>query len=182
MAVLRIRKYGDPILRQKARTLEAFDGDLQKHAADMIETMQAASGIGLAANQVGLSEALCVVDLGLVETGAQPRAFINPAVVETKGNLTPHEEGCLSIPDVTDMVDRPERIRIKYQELDGTPREQEFEGMIARVLQHEIDHLNGLFFVDRLSPLHRRLHRKKLKEIAEQAQLELLEEKKKRTP
>lgn len=181
MAVLRIRKYGDPILRQKARTVEKFDDKLRKSAADMIETMQAASGIGLAANQVGFAEALCVVDVGLVDNAAKPQAFVNPVILETGGNIVPHEEGCLSIPDVTDEVDRPERIRIQFHDLEGAPHEQEFEGMVARVLQHEIDHLNGVFFVDRLSPLRRRFHNKKLKEIAAQAQLELLEEKKKKS-
>jgi peptide deformylase len=180
MAVLHIRKYGDPILRQKTKTVEHFDQQLQKNAADMIETMQAASGIGLAANQVGLDVALCVVDLGLVDESAKPRAFVNPVVLGTKGNSTPHEEGCLSIPEVTDQVDRPERVRLKFQDLDGSPHEQDFEGMIARVLQHEIDHLNGLFFIDRLSPVRRQFHNKKLKEIAAQTQIELLEEKKKK--
>ena len=180
MAVLRIRKYGDPILRQKAKTIEVFDERLRTFAADMIETMQAASGIGLAANQVGLFEALCVVDMGLVDEGAQTRAFVNPAMVQADKKTAPHEDGCLSIPEVTDQVERPERIRVTYQDLAGVPQEQEFEGMIARVLQHEIDHLNGIFFVDRLSPVRRQFHHKKLKEIAAQAQIELLEEKKKK--
>jgi peptide deformylase len=180
MSVLHIRKYGDPILRQKAKSLEHFDQQLQNNAADMIETMQAASGIGLAANQVGLEGALCVVDLGLVDEGAKPRAFVNPVILETKGNILPHEEGCLSIPDVSDQVDRPERIRLRFQDLDGTPQEQEFEGMIARVLQHEVDHLNGIFFIDRLSPVRRQFHNKKLRELAAQTQIELLEERKRK--
>lgn len=180
MAVLHIRKYGDPILRQKAKALEHFDQQLRKTAADMIETMQAASGIGLAANQIGQAGALCVVDLGLVEEGAQPRAFANPVILDTQGGSLPHEEGCLSIPEVTDQVERPERIRIKFQDLDGATHEQEFEGMIARVLQHEIDHLNGVFFTDRLSPVRKQFHNKKLREIAAQTQIELLEEKKKK--
>ncbi len=180
MAVLRIRKYGDPRLRQKTKTVAAFNEELQQITADMIETMQAASGIGLAANQVGLPYALCVADFGLVKEGEKPRVFINPEILETPGSMAPHEEGCLSIPDLTDQVDRPERARLRFQDLDGTIHEQEFEGLIARVLQHEIDHLNGVFFVDRLSPVRRQFHHKKLKEIAAQAQIELLEEKKKK--
>lgn len=183
MAVLKIRKYGDPILRQKSAQQNTFDEALQQQAADMIETMREAKGIGLAANQVGMSNALCVVEIGLVIEGAEPRAFVNPIISETMGEKVSYEEGCLSIPEVNDDVERPDRVRVQFQDLQGASHEEEFEGMLARVLQHEIDHLNGVFFVDRLGPLRRKLLNKRLKELAEQTLLELAEEKKsKRKP
>jgi len=176
MAVLPIRKYGDPILRQKAAPSPAGEPRLRQLAADMIETMQAASGIGLAANQVGSREALCVVEVGLIEEGAAPRAFVNPEVVQTSGKMLTMEEGCLSIPEIEAEVDRHERIRVRFVDLEGSQHEEEFEGLYARVLQHEIDHLNGVFFVDRLSPLKRRLLSKKLQALAEQTRLEMVAE------
>lgn len=173
MAVQPIRKYGDPVLRKKAVKVTGFDSVLQQAAADMIETMQAAKGIGLAANQVGLTHALCVVDIGLVTEGAPPQAFVNPVVLQENGKDVSYEEGCLSIPDINEEVMRKERVVISYQDLSGVAHEQEFEGMLARVLLHEIDHLNGVFFVDRLSPLKRKLLSKKLKAIAEEAMQDL---------
>jgi peptide deformylase len=173
MAVRPIRKYGDPILRKKAIKVEAFDPALEQVAADMIETMQTAKGVGLAANQIGLTHALCVVDVGLITEGAAPQAFVNPVVLQESGKDVSYEEGCLSIPEVNEEVMRKERVVISYQDLAGDAHEQEYEGMLARVLQHEIDHLNGVFFVDRLSPLKRKLLNKKLKAIAEEAMLDL---------
>jgi len=171
MAVWPIRKYGDPILRKKAVKVEKFDVALQQVAADMIETMQAAKGVGLAANQIGITHALCVVDVGLIEKneGALPQAFANPVILQESGKEVPYEEGCLSIPDINEDVIRKEHIRLRYQNLAGEVREQEFDGTFARVLQHEVDHLNGVFFVDRLSSLKRKLLSKKLKAIAEEA-------------
>ncbi len=176
MAVLPIRKYGDPILRQKAVPSPAGAARLRQLAADMIETMQAASGIGLAANQVGFGDALCVVEVGLIEEGAAPRAFVNPEVVQTSSKMLTMEEGCLSIPEIEAEVDRHERIRVRFVDLEGSQHEEEFEGLFARVLQHEIDHLNGVFFVDRLSPLKRRLLNKRLQALAEQTRLEMVAE------
>ena len=175
MAVWPIRKYGDPILRKKATKVEAFDASLQQIAADMIETMQAAKGIGLAANQIGLSQSLCVVDVGLVTEGAPPQAFVNPVIVKEMGKETAYEEGCLSIPDINEDVMRKERVLVRYQDLTGVPQEQECDGTLARVLLHEVDHLNGIFFVDHLSTLKRKLLSKKLKAIAEEAAAEALE-------
>jgi len=175
MAVLPIRKYGDPLLRKKAIKVDAFDASIQQVAADMIETMQAAKGIGLAANQIGLTHALCVVDVGLVTEGAPPQAFVNPVIVKEMGKETAYEEGCLSIPDINEDVMRKERVYVRYQDLTGAPHEQECDGTLARVLLHEIDHLNGIFFVDRLSTLRRKLLNKKLKAIAEEAAAEARE-------
>jgi peptide deformylase len=173
MAVRPIRKYGDPILRKKTVKVTAFDAELQSAAADMIETMQAAKGIGLAANQIGLPYALCVVDIGLITEGAQPQAFVNAVILQESGKEVSYEEGCLSIPDINEDVMRKENVRIQYQDLTGAMHEQEFDGMLSRVLQHEIDHLNGVFFIDRLSSLKRKLLSKKLKAIAAEAMQEL---------
>jgi peptide deformylase len=173
MAVRPIRKYGDPLLRKKALKLGSFDTELQSVAAEMIETMQAAKGIGLAANQIGRTESLCVIDIGLINEGAQPQAFVNPVVLEESGKDVSYEEGCLSIPEINEDVVRKEKIRVQYQDLTGAVHEQECDGMLSRVLQHEIDHLNGVFFVDRLSSLKRKLLNKKLKAIAEEALKEL---------
>jgi len=179
MAVWPIRKYGDPILRKKAIKVEAFDPALQQVAADMIETMQAAKGVGLAANQIGLTHKLCVVDVGLITEGTPPQAFVNPMLAQELGKEVPYEEGCLSIPDINEDVMRKERVRVRYQDLAGAPHEQECDGTLARVLLHEIDHLNGIFFVDRLSTLRRKLLNKKLKALAEEAAAETLARNKK---
>ena len=173
MAARPIRKYGDPILRKKAAKVTAFDAALHSAAADMIETMQAAKGIGLAANQIGLTHALCVVDIGLITEGAQPQAFVNPLILQESGKEVSYEEGCLSIPDINEDVLRKEIVRVQYQDLTGVVHEQEYDGTLSRVLQHEIDHLNGVFFVDRLGSLKRKLLSKKLKAIAEEAVKEL---------
>ncbi len=175
MAVWPIRKYGDPILRKKAVKVESFGEPFQQVAADMIETMQAAKGVGLAANQIGLTHALCVVDVGLIDEGAPPKAFVNPVILQENGKEVPYEEGCLSIPEINEEVMRKERAVVRYQDLTGAVHEQECDGMLARVLQHEIDHLNGVFFVDRLSALRRKLLSKKLKAIAEEAAAEARE-------
>ena len=168
MSFLGIRHYGDPILRQKALPQKSFDDSLKKQAEDMIETMQAMDGIGLAANQVGFSNAICVVDIGIIEEGVLPEAFVNPEILEEMGDTVSMDEGCLSIPDITDDVKRKEKIRIRFQNLDGKEYNEEYSGMLARVLMHEVDHLNGIFFIDRLSPMRRKMLDKKLKTLAEQ--------------
>jgi peptide deformylase len=175
MAIWPIRKYGDPILRKKAIKVESFDEPFQQVAADMIETMQAAKGVGLAANQIGLTHALCVVDIGLINEGEAPKAFVNPVILQENGKEVPYEEGCLSIPEINEEVMRKERVLVRYHDLTGAIHEQECDGMLARVLQHEIDHLNGVFFVDRLSAFKRKMLSKKLKAIAEEAAAEARE-------
>jgi peptide deformylase len=169
-----IRKYGNPILRRKATTITRFNAELPTLAADMIETMQAAKGIGLAANQIGFPQALCVVDVGLITEGASPQAFVNPVILRETGKAVSYEEGCLSIPEITEEVLRKERIFVHYQDLTGGVHEQECDGMLARVLQHEIDHLNGMLFIDRISALRRSLLNRKLKAIAEEARQDIV--------
>jgi len=195
MALQPIRKYGDPILRKKATPVQDFGAALQQLFVDMVDTMQAAHGVGLAANQIGRTESMCVVDQGLIEESAsnsadsalvrvaEPvRAFVNPRLLEESREGSELEEGCLSIPDIHEQVTRKLQIRVCYQDLEGKAYEEVFHDMMARVLQHEIDHLNGIFFVDRLSPMRRKLLSKKLKAIAEEAQREALERKQQRAP
>jgi peptide deformylase len=159
----------------------------------MVDTMQAAHGVGLAANQIGRTESMCVIDQGLIEESASKsdgsssvrqaeavRAFVNPRLLEESREENELEEGCLSIPDIHEQVTRKLQIRVRYQDLGGKEHEEVFHDMIARVLQHEIDHLNGIFFVDRLSSMRRKLLSKKLKAIAEEAQQEALERKQQR--
>lgn len=165
MAVSPIVVYGHPALRGKARAIETIDESVRKLARDMIETMEAAEGIGLAAPQVGETVAMCVVDHGMIEEGEAPRAYLNPVIVEDGSETSTLEEGCLSIPDIREDVTRPEAIRFQYMTLDGVSHEEEIDGMLARVLQHEIDHLNGVLFVDRISPLKRKLLSNRLKKM-----------------
>ncbi len=174
MALLEIIKYGDPVLRQEAAPVEQFDDELFELVDDMIETMQAANGIGLAAPQVNVSKALCVVDVGLIEEGREPQAFVNPEILEEFGDKAVREEGCLSIPDISEDVERIEGVRVRYQDLSGETHEIQVNELFARVLQHEIDHLNGVFFTDRLSALKRKLLSKKLRKIAAEAKEERL--------
>lgn len=152
MSVLPIRKYGDPVLREPARLVEKIDDELQLLIDDMIDTMYAAPGVGLAANQVGVPLRLMVIDLTVGEEPGQVHVFINPEITATEGEIT-EEEGCLSIPDFVEIVTRPEKLTVRYLERDGTEREMEAEGLMARAICHEIDHLDGTLFVDYLRGL-----------------------------
>lgn len=172
MSILRIRKYGDPVLRMRAKRISEISEEVRELMEDMVDTMQNAEGVGLAAPQVGESLRLFVVDLGIIRDGAEPRAFLNPEILSADGE-SKVEEGCLSIPEVTEEVVRPERITVRYTTIDGETREEECDGMLARVIQHEIDHLNGVFFVDRIGAMKRQLLDKRLRKIAEEARAEM---------
>ena len=172
--VLPIYVYGHDALREETDPVEENTEALQKLIDNMIETMHNAAGIGLAAPQVGRSERLFVVDLTpmadeIAEAGeslpSQPMVVINPEIVEESDDTAEMEEGCLSIPEVREAVTRPERVRMQY--LDRRLREQEVQagGMLARVLQHERDHLDGILFTDYLSSFRKRLLRRPLREM-----------------
>lgn len=165
MAVRDIITYGHPILRMKSRPIEKVDDSIRQLVEDMIDTMFAAEGIGLAAPQVAESISLCIVNMGMIKEGEAPKAFINPEILDEQGSST-MEEGCLSIPEIREEVTRAESIRIRYQDLEGVKHEEECHDMLARVLQHEIDHLNGVLFIDRITPIRRKLLTKRLKAIA----------------
>jgi len=171
MALRYIVKYGHPALRMKARQIETISASIRELAEDMIETMEVAEGIGLAAPQIAESKTLLVINAGLIEEDAPAKVYINPVILAEAGSIS-MEEGCLSIPDIREDVIRPEMIKIKYLDLEGGQHEEEYNGMLARVLQHEVDHLNGLLFVDRISQIKRKLLSKKLKAIATQSKEE----------
>ena len=149
MSVLAIRKYGDDVLRLPAVPVGEIDGALQKLIDDMIDTMYAAPGVGLAANQVGVAKRLMVIDLSVGKRPDECHVFINPEIIESEGEIT-EEEGCLSIPDFVEVVTRPERVKLRYLDRNGETREMWGDGLMARAMCHEIDHLNGTLFVDHL--------------------------------
>jgi peptide deformylase len=165
MAVREILIIGHPMLVKKAEPVERVDADILRLAGDMVETLHAAPGIGLAAPQVGVSKRLIVVDLSVGENQDDLIVLVNPEIVGKEGEVT-CEEGCLSVPDIREKVARPYRVTVKGFDLDGQTVEIDAEDLLARVLCHEIDHLDGILFVEKLSPLKRKLIRKKLKKTA----------------
>ena len=165
MAILPIRKYGDDVLRVPTEPVAEIDASLHTLIEDMIETMYAAPGVGLAANQVGVSKRLMVIDLSVGKRPADCHVFINPEIVETEGEIT-EEEGCLSIPDFVEVVTRPERVRLRYLDRNGEQREMWGEGLMARAMCHEIDHLDGTLFVDHLRGFKKDRILKKIAKLA----------------
>lgn len=160
--------YGDPVLKKVAEDFKEGE-DLKALIADMYETMYNASGVGLAAPQIGLSKRIFVIDTGAfeeTETEAVKRAFINPEILEETGEEWGYEEGCLSIPGIRAVVERPETVHIRYYDENWKLHEEAFDGMTARVIQHEYDHLEGVLFTDYLSPLKKRLYKSKLVNIS----------------
>ncbi len=173
MSVLPIYTYGQQVLKKKAKPIRAADDHLRTFAGDMFETMYNSHGIGLAANQVGALERIIVVDVSDLEElknlpedtpGKSPLALLNPEVISEEGSWT-MEEGCLSIPEIREEVERAERIHVRYRDLDYNERELIADGMLGRVLLHEIDHLNGILFIDRLNLVKRKLLRGRLNKI-----------------
>lgn len=151
MALLDIRVLGDPILRQTTTPVAAITDELRQLADDMLDTMYVARGIGLAAPQVGRIERMAVID---VED--DPFVMFNPRIVRTEGPTEKVEEGCLSIPEVYGDVERPTRVVVRYLDRDGNEMEREADGLLARCMLHEIDHLEGKLFIDYLGPFKRR--------------------------
>lgn len=163
--ILPIRKYGDDVLRVPTQRIESIDEPLHKLIDDMIDTMYAAPGVGLAANQVGVSKQLMIIDLSVGKRPGECHVFINPEIVETEGEIT-EEEGCLSIPDFVEVVTRPERVRLRYLDRNGDTREMWGEGLMARAMCHEIDHLQGTLFVDHLRGFRKDRILKKIARLA----------------
>jgi peptide deformylase len=169
MAILPIRVYGDPVLRRIAKPIGEVTPEVRALAQDMIETMYAEPGIGLAAPQVGVSLRLIVMDPTAGEETDKAFALVNPVIVAKTGEQVVIEEGCLSVPDIRADVTRPERVSVDYTTIDGEPARLEADEMVARIFQHEYDHLDGILFVDRISPVRRQLLKKHLKAIAKTA-------------
>jgi peptide deformylase len=155
MAVRDILIIPDKRLRQVSKPVAKVDAGVRTLVEDMFETMYAAPGIGLAAIQVGEPRRIVTMDLSKKEDEKNPQVFINPELVWTSGDKRTHEEGCLSIPDYYEEVERPAEVRVKYLDLDGKKLEIEAKGLLATCLQHEIDHLNGVLFIDHISKLKR---------------------------
>lgn len=166
MALLQIRHYPDPILSVKGEPVTTFDEELRQLAEDMAETMYAAPGIGLAAPQVGISRRLVVIDCAAKDQAPQLMVMVNPEIIAAEGDCC-EEEGCLSVPDFYAVVARKSRVQVRYQDLDGAEQQVDADGLLAIACQHEIDHLNGILFIDHLSPLKRSMFRKKWQKLQE---------------
>jgi peptide deformylase len=167
MSLLPIIETPDPILRQISTPVEEVTDELRKLIDDMFQTMYAAPGIGLAAIQVGVPKRLLVIDLQEPEEEGgepvrEPLVFINPEILQASDTLQIYSEGCLSVPDMYAEVERPDRIRARWLDRDGKSHEEEIDGLLAICLQHEMDHLEGILFIDHLSRLKRDMIIKKL--------------------
>jgi peptide deformylase len=175
MALRPILIIPDTRLRTKSAKVEKITAETRKLVDDMFETMYDAPGIGLAAIQVGVAQRVVTVDLGKrksedsEEEIKEPRVFINPEIVWSSDDTSTYEEGCLSIPDIHEDVDRPARVRLKFLDLDGKLHEEEADGLYATCIQHEIDHLNGVLFIDHISKLKRDRIVKKFSKAAKKA-------------
>ena len=175
MAIRQIVEVPDPRLRQISSPVEEVTEEIRELVSDMFETMYAAPGIGLAAIQVGVPKRVLVIDLQEpAEEGGEPvrdpHVFINPEILEHSDQDVPYTEGCLSVPDQFAEVDRPDRIRARWLDFDGKVREEEIEGLLATCLQHEMDHLNGVLFIDHLSRLKRDMILKRLTKLRKEQQ------------
>lgn len=167
MAVRTIITYPHPVLRQKAEKITVFDQKLQDLVADMAETMYKAPGVGLAANQIGIARQLVVVDRSTAENERCYITLVNPVISDGEGSVI-DEEGCLSVIECYAKVKRFRKIHVTAQDVHGNPLEFDAEDRYARIIQHEVDHLLGTLFIDRLSPLKRALYKKKLKKILQE--------------
>jgi peptide deformylase len=159
-----IVKFPDPILQQPAEPVTVFDAELRKLVDDMFTSMYDAQGIGLAAPQIGISKRLTVIDLSFQKKPEDKIVLINPEVIEIKGKQV-EEEGCLSLPEIRDRVVRAAEVKVRAQDADGKPIEVEGTELLARAMQHEIDHLDGILFIFRLSRLKRDLQLRKIRKL-----------------
>ncbi|XBQ16481.1 MAG: peptide deformylase [Oceanicaulis sp.] len=169
MAVREILTVPDPRLKLVSRPVEGVDDALRDLMDDMVETMYAADGIGLAAIQVGVDKRVIVMDLS--EDRNDPRYFVNPVITPLTEDLKPYSEGCLSVPDIYDEVERPARVKVEYLDYDGEKREEIAEGLFAVCIQHEMDHLEGIVFIDYLSRLKRERAVKKVQKLVKTRQV-----------
>ena len=162
MALRQILTEPNKILREKSLSVETVDEDLKKLMNDMLETMYAAPGIGLAAIQVGVPKRVIVLDIAPKDEPRNPMFFVNPEIIKKSDNNSTYEEGCLSVPGQFAEIDRPDKCHIKYLDYHGQPKEIKAEGMLATCIQHEMDHLEGILFIDYLSKLKKSMIIKKL--------------------
>ena len=170
MAIRDIIIIPDKRLRLKSEAVKAVDKPLRKLVEDMFATMYAAPGIGLAAIQIGVAQRVVTMDLAKKDDPPQPLVFINPEVIGASAEKSTYEEGCLSIPEYYEEVERPSAVKVKYLDLDGKPQEIEASGLLATCLQHEIDHTNGVLFNDYISKLKRDMVMKRFKKAAKKGE------------
>ncbi|MFZ0195206.1 MAG: peptide deformylase [Pseudolabrys sp.] len=170
MAVRDILIIPDKRLRLKSEAVNAVDKLLRALVNDMFETMYAAPGIGLAAVQIGVPRRVITIDLAKKDEPKEPQVFINPEVIWASDEKATYEEGCLSIPEYYEEVERPKAVKVKFLDLDLKPQEIEAEGLLATCLQHEIDHINGVLFIDHISKLKRDMVMKKFKKAAKKTE------------
>ena len=164
MAIMNIVKYGDPILNNKCRSVTDFS-NIESIIEDMFDSMYEAEGIGLAANQVGLNMNLFIIDVTHTDEVEATHIFINSKITSRSREKSFFQEGCLSLPGIALDVERPEKIELEYQTIDEKWHKHEFEGLLSRAIQHEMDHLNGIFIVDRVSEVEKIKYKKELKTI-----------------
>ena len=169
MALRDILVVPDPTLKLVSKPVDAVDDELRALMDDMLETMYAAPGIGLAAIQVGVPKRVIVMDIARPEEDKAPRFFVNPEIVWASDETVPYEEGCLSVPEIYDEVERPARVKLRYLDYHGKTVEEDAEGLFAVCIQHEMDHLEGVLFIDYLSRLKREQAVKKVKKQAKAA-------------
>jgi peptide deformylase len=170
MALRDILIIPDKRLRMKSEPVKAIDKDIRALIEDMFETMYAAPGIGLAAIQIGVAKRVVTMDLAKKDDPAEPQVFINPEIVWSSDDKATYEEGCLSIPEYYEEVERPKSVRVKYLDREGKPQEIEADGLLATCLQHEIDHINGVLFIDHISKLKRDMVLKRFKKAAKRGE------------
>jgi peptide deformylase len=159
----------DAKLRAKSAAVGKITADIRKLVEDMFDTMYDAPGIGLAAIQIGVAKRVVTMDIAKKEGEKEPRVFINPEITWSSEEMSTYEEGCLSIPDIHEDVERPARVKVKFLDLDGKVHEEDAEGLYATCIQHEIDHLNGVLFIDHISKLKRDRIIKKFTKAAKRA-------------
>ena len=172
MALLRIRKFPEDVLKEPAAAVKNINGSVEGLIDSMVQTMYAAPGIGLAAIQIGVPKRVIVMDLAKKDDPKEPRVFINPQVLWQSDEKATYEEGCLSIPEFYEEVERPAKVRVRYLDLTGTDQELEASGLLATCLQHEIDHLDGVLFIDHISKLKRDRVIKKFAKAAKRGETE----------
>jgi peptide deformylase len=163
MALREILVVPNPVLKQVSQPVAQVDDELRALMDDMLETMYDAPGIGLAAIQIGVPKRVIVMDLAREGEDKQPRFFVNPEILWTSDDTEPYEEGCLSVPDYFDEVQRPAKVKLRYRDYQGAEIEEEADGLYARCIQHEMDHLDGVLFIDHLSRLKREQAVRKVK-------------------
>ncbi len=165
MALREILVVPNPVLKQVSARVAVVDDDVRALMDDMLETMYEAPGIGLAAIQIGVPRRVIVMDLARQEEAPQPRFFVNPELLWASDETLPYEEGCLSVPEYFDEVERPAKVKLRYLNYQGETVEEDAEGMFAVCIQHEMDHLDGVLFIDHLSRLKREQAVKKVKKL-----------------